>query len=88
MCQMEKYPIFLRILEKNSPVHLYDKFRGIKWQCTQFLCVLNVDDDALFVVWLIDERRLALFLAGTIVRNPYLRKYLTHHQLDFKLHRT
>lgn len=45
---MEKYPIFLRILEKNSPVHLYDKFREINFHFAQFLCVRNVDDDKLF----------------------------------------
>ena len=27
-----------------------------------------------FMVWLTDEGRLALFLAGPIVRNPYHRK--------------
>ena len=48
MCQVDKYPNFLRILEKNSPVHLYDKLRGIKLHYTQFLCVLNVDDAELF----------------------------------------
>ena len=30
-----------------------------------------------FVVWLTDEKRLALFPAGTIVRNPHHRKSLT-----------
>ena len=36
-------------------------------------------DDFFFVVWLIDERRLALFPAGTIVRDPHHRKSLTHY---------
>ena len=29
-----------------------------------------------FVLWLTDERRLALFPAGTIVRDPYHRESL------------
>ena len=35
------------------------------------------DDDDVFVVWLTDERCLALFPAGTIVRDPHHRQSLT-----------
>ena len=41
-----------------------------------------------FVVWLTDERRLALFPAGTIVRDPRHRKSLTRREQDLDLHRT
>ena len=33
-----------------------------------------------FVVWLTDESRLALFPAGSIVRDPHHRESLTHRQ--------
>ena len=35
-----------------------------------------------FVVWLTDERRLVLFPAGTIVRDPRYRESLTHREQD------
>ena len=35
-----------------------------------------------FVVWLTDERRLALFPAGTIVRDPHHHESPTHRELD------
>ena len=41
-----------------------------------------------FVVWLTDERRLALFSAGTIVRDPYHRESLTHREQGLNPHRT
>ena len=36
---------------------------------------MAVPDEFVIVVWLTDERRLALFPAGTIVRDPH------HHDL-------
>ena len=33
-----------------------------------------------FVVWLIDERRLALFTDGVIVRDPHRRESPTRHE--------
>ena len=36
-----------------------------------------------FVVWLTDERRLALFPAGTIVRDPHHRESLTRRGQGF-----
>ena len=33
-----------------------------------------------FVVWLTEKRRLALFPAGTIVRDPLHRESLTRHE--------
>ena len=41
-----------------------------------------------FVVWLIEERRLALFPAGTIVRDPQHRKTSTRRDQGLKLRRT
>ena len=40
-----------------------------------------------FAVWLTDERRLALFPAGTIVRDPHHRESLTRRKQDLNLHR-
>ena len=41
-----------------------------------------------FVVWLTDERRLALFPAATIVRDPHHCKYPTRREQDLNLRRT
>ena len=40
------------------------------------------------MVCLTDEERLALFPAGTIVRDPNHRESPTHHQQGLNLHRT
>ena len=40
-----------------------------------------------FVVWLTDERRLALFPAGTIVRDPHHRESPTRREQTLKLRR-
>ena len=42
----------------------------------------------IFVIWLTDERRLALFPAGTTVRDPHHGESLTHHEQDLNLCRT
>ena len=34
------------------------------------------------MVWLTDERRLALFPAGTIIRDPHHREFPTHREQD------
>ena len=41
-----------------------------------------------FVVWLTDERRLALFPARTIVRDPHHHESPTRRELGLNLHRT
>ena len=41
-----------------------------------------------FVVWLTDQRRLASFTFGTIVRDPHHRESPTRQQQDFSLRRT
>ena len=41
-----------------------------------------------FVVWLTDERRLALFPAGTIARNLPHRESATHREQGLNLRRT
>ena len=41
-----------------------------------------------FVVWLTDERRLALFPAGTIVRDPHHRESSTRREQGLNLRRT
>ena len=41
-----------------------------------------------FAVWLIDKRRLALFRAITIVRDPHQHESLTQHEQDLNLRRT
>ena len=41
-----------------------------------------------FVVWLTDERRLALFPAGTIVRSPHHRESPAHREQDMNLRTT
>ena len=38
-----------------------------------------------FVVWLTEERRLALFVAGTTARDPHHRESLTRRQQDLNL---
>ena len=35
--------------------------------------------------WLIDERRLCLFLAGTILRDPHHCESLTHQEQDMNV---
>ena len=60
----------------------------VKWQ----LIVINFEDDEddedeLFL-WLNDERRLALFSAGTIVRNTYHRESPTRREQNLNLRRT
>ena len=45
------------------------------------------DDDDEFVVWLTEERRLALFPTGTIVRDPHHLKSPTRHEQDLNLRR-
>ena len=44
--------------------------------------------DELFLVWLTNERHLAIFPAGTIVRYPHHCKSLTHCEKNLNLHRT
>ena len=46
------------------------------------------DELFFFVVWLTDERRLALFPLGTIVRYPYRRESPTRREQDLNLRRT
>ena len=41
-----------------------------------------------FVVWLTDEKRVALFPAGTIVRDPHHGKSPTRREQDLNLRRT
>ena len=41
-----------------------------------------------FMVWLTDERRLALFPAETIVRDPHHRESPTRREQDMNLRRT
>ena len=47
------------------------------------------DDDELnfFVVWLTEKRRLALFIAGTIVRDPHHRESPTRRSQRLNLRR-
>ena len=46
------------------------------------------DDDKLFLAWLTNERRLALFLAGNIVRDPHHRQSPRRRNQDLNLRRT
>ena len=41
-----------------------------------------------FVVWLTNEKRLALFPAGIIVRDPHIRESPTRHEQNLNLRRT
>ena len=41
-----------------------------------------------FIVWLIEERRLALFPAGSIVRDPHHSKSPARHEVGLNLRRT
>ena len=45
------------------------------------------DDDKLFLAWLTNERRLALFLAGNIVRDPHHRQSPRRRNQDLNLRR-
>ena len=50
---------------------------------------INMDMNGfVFVVWLTDERLLALFPAGTIVRDPHHRESPTRREQDLNLRRT
>ena len=46
------------------------------------------DDELLVWLWLTNERRLALFPAGTIVRDPHHRESPTRRKQDLNLRRT
>ena len=48
----------------------------------------DIDDELFFVVWLTDERRLALFPVGTIVRDPHHREFPTRREQGLNLRRT
>ena len=50
-----------------------------------FLCN---DDELFFVVWLTDERRLVLFPAGAIVRDPHYCESPTRRKQGLNLRRT
>ena len=43
--------------------------------------------EIVFVVWLTDERRLALFSAGTIFRDPHHRQSPTRREQELSLRR-
>ena len=72
---------------RNQSTDLHCK--SIDW----FLCDYDDDDDDdddddvvwYFVVWLTDERGLALFPAGTIVTGPHYRKSPRRSMQDLKL---
>ena len=40
------------------------------------------------VIWLTDKRHLALFSAGTFVRDPHHRESLTHYEQGLNMRRT
>ena len=46
------------------------------------------DDEIVFVVWLADKRRLALFPAGTIVSDSHHRESPKRCEQDMNLRRT
>ena len=52
------------------------------------MITLGDDDDEFFLVWLTDERRLALFPVGTIVRDSHHPESLARRKRDLDLHRT
>ena len=49
------------------------------------LSLFDDDDDEFFAVWLTDKRGLALFPAGSIVRDPNHHKSPTHREQGLKL---
>ena len=51
--------------------------------CMMMMIMMNC-----FVVWLTDKRRLTLFLAGTIVRDPHHLESLTHREQNLNLCKT
>ena len=95
---------FLKIVLKSTlygllamrqvvPVTFYN-FKKIN-TCSPFLdnpCIPHFKSSIcfliVFVVWLTDERRLALFPAGTIVRDPYHLESQTCPEQDLNLRRT
>ena len=68
---------------QNTPPPWYVLFYNFEVTRPNFL-----DDDDVFVVRLTDERRLALFPTGAIVRDPQHRESSTHHQQGLNLRRT
>ena len=55
---------------------------------TIFIIILFIDElNCFFVVWLTDERRLALFPIGTIVRDPHHRESPTRREQGLNLRR-
>ena len=47
---------------------------------------LDDDDEIVFVVWLTNERRLALFSVGAIVRDPHHHESPTRREQDLNLY--
>ena len=66
-------------LDGLTPTH-YSKVRRVSTIAGVNLIV--------FVVWLTDERRLASFPAGTIVRDPHHCESPARREQDLNLHRT
>ena len=61
---------------------------AIKRTISKFAAHVLVNDGwwwIAFVVWLTDQKRLALFPAGTIVRDPHYRESPTHREQGLNL---
>ena len=72
----------------SSPAHFLLTFTtcSLKFETGFSLSAAADDDDELFfLVWLTDERRLALFPSGTIVRVPHHRESPTCREQDLNL---
>ena len=69
-------------------IFLQNQFQCFKVECLMMMMMMMMMMMNCFVVWLTYERRLALFPAGTIVRDPHLHKSLTYCEQGLNLHRT
>ena len=66
-------------------INIPTKYHVIR--CWYFFISFSSDINC-FVVWLINERSLALFPVGTIVKDPHHRESLSRREKDLNLRRT
>ena len=74
------------LVTRLCPVYLVDELVLVFYDDELMMMMMMMM--IFFVVWLTDEKRLALFPAGTIARNLPHRESATHHEQGLSLCRT
>ena len=83
-----------KIHRRNKLIYNYRVgLAGHGWTCLKYFKMLDQQVEwwwwwIVFVVWLTDKRRLALFPSGIIVRDPHHLESLTRRERDLNLCRT